>query len=203
MAEGEEPLQCRICFDGKKRGNPLITPCVCKGSSKYVHRKCLEAYRSIEPVKGLYCSVCKEKLATTGQQLEEDLPDCETLQSRFLVHPYVPLVVLNYVTFFFGKSNLFLVVTNGCEACIYVATILSSTTIVTKKKYWLYWNVPECWLLLCAHLFLLSCWQQSPTLASIANSLLLSVYYHHHCFVVQWMNNSLKVTFASRKEVAQ
>ncbi|KAI6651533.1 hypothetical protein LOD99_5141 [Oopsacas minuta] len=34
---------CRICFDG---GAGLIAPCLCTGSSKWVHRKCLDNWRA-------------------------------------------------------------------------------------------------------------------------------------------------------------
>ena len=41
---------CRICFETEAAedaddGNPLISPCQCSGSSRYVHRKCLEQWR--------------------------------------------------------------------------------------------------------------------------------------------------------------
>ncbi|KAF3933375.1 hypothetical protein ABW19_dt0205407 [Dactylella cylindrospora] len=43
--------QCRICFDSSTDDTPdpelgrLISPCLCKGSSKYVHEECLRAWR--------------------------------------------------------------------------------------------------------------------------------------------------------------
>ncbi|KAH0687768.1 hypothetical protein KY290_019367 [Solanum tuberosum] len=39
-----ELSQCRICLDNE--GEDLIAPCHCKGTQKYVHRSCLDNWRS-------------------------------------------------------------------------------------------------------------------------------------------------------------
>uniref|UniRef100_A0A0D3F0A1 RING-CH-type domain-containing protein n=1 Tax=Oryza barthii TaxID=65489 RepID=A0A0D3F0A1_9ORYZ len=40
--------QCRICLDNE--GDDLIAPCHCKGTQKYVHRSCLDNWRSTKVV---------------------------------------------------------------------------------------------------------------------------------------------------------
>lgn len=37
--------ECRICFDTEMDGNKLIYPCLCSGTSKYVHELCLRRWR--------------------------------------------------------------------------------------------------------------------------------------------------------------
>lgn len=39
------PPECRFCFDPAAVGDPLIAPCLCSGSSKYVHHRCLQRWR--------------------------------------------------------------------------------------------------------------------------------------------------------------
>lgn len=39
--EENEPKACRVCFDGETKDKKLINPCLCKGSSKYIHKECL------------------------------------------------------------------------------------------------------------------------------------------------------------------
>lgn len=42
----EEESICRICFEGGSfPDNKLFSPCLCKGSMKFVHVKCLDAWR--------------------------------------------------------------------------------------------------------------------------------------------------------------
>ena len=76
-----KPL-CRICYgEDSTTENPLICPCVCKGSMKYIHYECLKNWlnskieedmsmddkdREIESIsynrKDISCELCKEKL---------------------------------------------------------------------------------------------------------------------------------------------
>lgn len=48
--------QCRICLDSE--GDDLIAPCRCKGTQKYVHRSCLDNWRSTK--EGFAFSHCTE-----------------------------------------------------------------------------------------------------------------------------------------------
>lgn len=57
-----EEKMCRICFEGEKFNNELIHPCLCKGTLKYIHLKCLQEWRNINinnPEKRDNCEICK------------------------------------------------------------------------------------------------------------------------------------------------
>ncbi|CAD6256299.1 unnamed protein product [Miscanthus lutarioriparius] len=55
---GGEQLQCRICLETD--GRDFIAPCKCKGTSKYVHRDCLDHWRSVkEGFAFSHCTTCK------------------------------------------------------------------------------------------------------------------------------------------------
>jgi hypothetical protein len=41
--------QCRICLDEEDTDHNFIVPCKCKGSQKYIHRHCLDQWRSQIP----------------------------------------------------------------------------------------------------------------------------------------------------------
>ncbi|VAI04920.1 unnamed protein product [Triticum turgidum subsp. durum] len=41
-----DQLQCRICLETD--GRDFIAPCKCKGTSKYVHRDCLDHWRAVK-----------------------------------------------------------------------------------------------------------------------------------------------------------
>lgn len=36
---------CRFCFEGAEPNNPLLTPCKCTGSLKYIHAQCIKKWR--------------------------------------------------------------------------------------------------------------------------------------------------------------
>jgi hypothetical protein len=52
----QEVNTCRFCFEDEPNRKKLVAPCGCRGSSKYIHRKCLEMMR--ESNKGKYLSKC-------------------------------------------------------------------------------------------------------------------------------------------------
>ncbi|XP_061344759.1 uncharacterized protein LOC133290650 isoform X2 [Gastrolobium bilobum] len=57
-AGSTELIQCRICFETE--GRHFIAPCKCKGTSKYVHRECLDNWRAVkEGFAFAHCTTCK------------------------------------------------------------------------------------------------------------------------------------------------
>ncbi|KAL3528493.1 hypothetical protein ACH5RR_007815 [Cinchona calisaya] len=57
LVHGDQPL-CRICLD--TGGEDLIAPCHCKGTQKYVHRSCLDNWRSTkEGFAFAHCTECR------------------------------------------------------------------------------------------------------------------------------------------------
>ncbi|KAG8638187.1 uncharacterized protein LOC110599632 isoform X3 [Manihot esculenta] len=64
LVNSDQP-QCRICLD--TGGDDLIAPCHCKGTQKYVHRSCLDNWRSTKIVALLGMLVYK----FYGEELRE------------------------------------------------------------------------------------------------------------------------------------
>lgn len=57
LVNSDQP-QCRICLDIE--GEDLIAPCHCKGTQKYVHRSCLDNWRSTkEGFAFAHCTECR------------------------------------------------------------------------------------------------------------------------------------------------
>ncbi|XAR53284.1 Ubiquitin--protein ligase [Bertholletia excelsa] len=53
---------CRICLecDGEEDDDELISPCMCKGTQQFVHRSCLDHWRSVkEGFAFSHCTTCK------------------------------------------------------------------------------------------------------------------------------------------------
>lgn len=48
---------CRICYIQAEKNNPLVAPCVCKGSIQYIHKQCL--YRWVRISSQNNCELCK------------------------------------------------------------------------------------------------------------------------------------------------
>ncbi|MQL89122.1 hypothetical protein Taro_021698 [Colocasia esculenta] len=57
LVNSDQP-QCRICLDTE--GEDLIAPCHCRGTQKYVHRSCLDNWRSTkEGFAFAHCTECR------------------------------------------------------------------------------------------------------------------------------------------------
>ena len=52
--------QCRFCLDDTETpDNPLISPCACTGSVRYVHHLCLRRWTLARPATAHLCPICK------------------------------------------------------------------------------------------------------------------------------------------------
>ncbi|KAG0360808.1 hypothetical protein BC939DRAFT_470479 [Gamsiella multidivaricata] len=82
-----EERQCRICLGGVDEEDTLgrlISPCLCKGSMKYVHVECLNAWRarSPKPESHYKCDTCKYSFSFR-----------RTSFARYLAHPLTVFVL--------------------------------------------------------------------------------------------------------------
>ena len=50
---------CRLCFESDTKDN-LIYPCTCSGTSKYIHKRCLDEWRTLADNREAYdkCFEC-------------------------------------------------------------------------------------------------------------------------------------------------
>ncbi len=70
-AKPTDEIICRICLGEEEPGNPIISPCKCTGSVKYIHLECIrewlegKKHKKETPLvnsyiwRGLECEICK------------------------------------------------------------------------------------------------------------------------------------------------
>ena len=66
--------ECRICFENESSDDPFISPCLCRGTSKYVHMSCLTTWRQLNRNAPAFkkCMECnKEYLIQTNYPVEK------------------------------------------------------------------------------------------------------------------------------------
>ncbi|KAI3891876.1 hypothetical protein MKX03_004592 [Papaver bracteatum] len=113
LEEGPEKTQCRICLETDRRG--FIAPCMCKGTSKYVHRECLDQWRSVkEGFAFAHCTTCKSPYHLKVNTIETK--KWRTMKFRFLVTRDVVCILiavqllmalLGYLVYLVDKSQKF------------------------------------------------------------------------------------------------
>jgi len=106
----DQKRQCRICLmDEQESQELLVNPCHCKGTSEYIHIKCLQdwisskAKKKVNPSatciywKKLHCEICKVPLPDLVQVGEQ------TLELVAIYRPETPYILLERV--FYDKSR--------------------------------------------------------------------------------------------------
>lgn len=75
MATEDDPI-CRFCFEGTEDSNPLIDPCQCIGSIKYVHVNCIRRWRANTANEEWIsrCQLCLTDFVVYLRWPKEDLP---------------------------------------------------------------------------------------------------------------------------------
>ena len=60
--EQAEEKTCRLCLEGEADG-PLVQPCACRGSAKFVFKHCLEQWRRTSPKEdaAYRCGQCMDE----------------------------------------------------------------------------------------------------------------------------------------------
>ncbi len=83
--------ECRICFSSENdSSDELISPCACNGTSKYIHRSCLNACRRMNINNYYRCDMCLVHYVTDTSLLQNLLadvrfPDFLTFLTLFLI----------------------------------------------------------------------------------------------------------------------
>jgi hypothetical protein len=91
-------MDCRFCLLPQEEvKNPLVSPCACIGSVKYVHIDCLRKWRELSenPESGIRCQLCLTTFDLFLKWPIEHVPDIQTARRWFLF--YKPLLVSLFV----------------------------------------------------------------------------------------------------------
>lgn len=101
-----EEKECRICFD-ENDNDELIAPCRCNGTSKYVHRKCLNKWREVNRGRTPYeiCMECREEYIVRREfDKEHDKLFKGNLQ-LFIFISYLLSIIISIIWSIFGNSR--------------------------------------------------------------------------------------------------
>ncbi|CAE5957153.1 unnamed protein product [Arabidopsis arenosa] len=88
---------CRICLedDSELLGDELISPCMCKGTQQFVHRSCLDHWRSVkEGFAFSHCTTCKAQFHLRVEPFEDNNSWRRKAKFRLFVARDVLLVFL-------------------------------------------------------------------------------------------------------------
>lgn len=108
---------CRICLEECPDTTKLIVPCLCNGSSKYVHRSCLDIWRSVDRDNLNYgrCNECLFNYVLDDRKIKERLKKMKFQQKidrvfylllPFIIGLAIGLIVVYITSFMYIKDVL-------------------------------------------------------------------------------------------------
>ena len=92
--ENIELKECRICFEEDDVSN-MISPCLCRGSSKYVHLSCLNEWRTL--------SENEENLKTCPSCKFKYVIEKKNCNGRKLLNNFLKTIGKNYITLLYSN----------------------------------------------------------------------------------------------------
>ncbi len=153
----QEKDLCRFCWDSKNsKQNPLIEPCECRGSLRFVHTSCLLRWRTINPARnGLICLLCMEPYHEEYISSFESIPDKSSLAVFLLRYPVITFLAVNYVGVFTYSLKpkhidmaLHFSYYQYYSQIAYFLLFYLYWKVKDKRRYWRKWNSVELFLLL-------------------------------------------------------
>ena len=91
---------CRICLEKGDKNAPLIAPCLCEGSIKYVHQSCLKKWlikSKIRPELSR-CEICKDKYYI---RYYKDKKIDKNAYKRFVLYIFCLIIGMVFILCFF------------------------------------------------------------------------------------------------------
>jgi hypothetical protein len=92
--------ECRICLEEDEIEN-LISPCLCRGTSKYIHETCLNEWRTLSENRDneRICPQCKFEYKLQEQNLNPGGLKCFNLFVNLCAKNIVSLIIFNFLIF--------------------------------------------------------------------------------------------------------
>lgn len=204
--------QCRFCLEDDTEQN-LISPCLCIGTGRYVHAKCMFQWYTYSPSKGSVCQVCKSQLATRKSYGPEKHAFEGIQYWKWIQCPSMFIILVQYIcnyirAFFninFRMETPQLNTMSIYSQCIYHVYMiwmmyLCISIVYSRRAYWAYWYRTSRMAIPLAHCFFLvalSIQKGLSELAGLSADICLMYYVMEHTQILNHMNRRSRIEFIS------
>lgn len=206
---------CRFCLsEYANEYNPLITPCGCVGSVKYVHKKCLETWRHTTPIteNKVYCQLCHIKYILPRRWPEEIIPQNGLIWNSLLLYSFVIIGLMHFLNllclslitnyaydtidttnliYYNGYSKFYCYLITVFITSAYVTYYASLLSYVINRRQYLYYGIEYivrqlAISLICAYLIRYTFFP----FGHIAYIYSLTLYKRSHILILEKINNN-------------
>ena len=200
--------ECRFCLETDGLEN-LISPCLCRGSSKYVHNDCLMRWYTTEPARGTRCNTCLTEYDRQDSHSIEFIHFPHIFISVKINHPLFSLLLIHWIlilTFntlrpilFFADSSAFYIWYQMINH-LFVFYELSGLIYKVKNKlmYVRVWLAHDRVMLFFLHSYLLATLPDTSWVGGVAAEYCTCLYFYTHYKILEAINRNYTFRFLSR-----
>lgn len=196
--------ECRFCLQTDTKAN-LLAPCLCKGSYKYVHNKCLLEWFDREPHKGSFCNVCSFLYRQEYTAPKELWKPASILLNCHLYYPFGSIALDHWIiwTLFsfvgipFTNLNYTLFQTSW-HIFMFASYLHAVYRIQNRRAYAYHWQQVPRILLPVIHSYLLLTLPKTGIFGGVASNLCMMYYFYEHYEILDTMNDGIQIRFLSR-----
>lgn len=123
---------CRVCFE--EEGGDLIAPCQCKGTSKWVHRECLNKWRAsgANPTALSHCCQCQFEYTLVERSNSSQVRETSATTVAFAVFF---AAILLFAFLFSTLGLIFGAIAHACHKDVWLADAVLHEK---RPRYWLW-----------------------------------------------------------------
>ena len=195
------PPQCRFCLENEAtQENPLIEPCRCRGSVRFVHWGCLRRWIALDPAhNGTECSICHTPFHAWAVPQIESIPKLSYLEDLILNYSGYIGIALQYLLIVDSWSRALSF--RAYDPLVSCGHVIITTHILYALVFWKVWSVRN-WshykvflqkgvmpiLLGCHAMFLVSFLAYRDPVQPLLAYVILNRYYTEHVKLLRSVN---------------
>lgn len=211
--------QCRFCLEDDTVDN-LISPCLCKGTHKYIHPDCLLSWWKLYPHKGESCNICLREFAKRYTYLQEIILEKYYIDEHYVKEPFYIFMLFYFVYWLLciyymsPSTTLYTTLLDTEEAsdiqrrmyftfqCIYqLYCVAKCTTLIymvrNKYLYFQLWKRYPRLLIPIMYICSVFLSMRLEWYGSIATNTSMYIFYYEHLNILHIINSKRKVIFIS------
>ena len=184
----QDTYVCRFCLEPRNtKKNPLLEPCECRGSIRYVHELCLLRWRRQDPARNAeLCRLCMSPYKLLELERPEHIPDEFTIALWLLRFPIGLCFLVNYPFLiqlsFLNPSQfeVFFLAYQFFFQMVYMALFYREWNVNNRQLYWKYYSNWSTTLHIVFHVACNGLLLQGQFLAIIPLNTALAMYWYRH-----------------------
>jgi hypothetical protein len=193
----QDTLVCRFCLESKTtKKNPLLEPCECRGSIRYVHEVCLTRWRRQDPARNAeLCRLCMTAYKILELTALENIPDEFTIALWLLRYPILLCFLVNYpflLQISFLKTSQVEVFYQAYQVLfqlVYLVLFYREWRVKNKQLYWQLWSHWSIRLHILFHVAMNGLLLQGHYIAIIPLNTVMGMYWHRHRNILLSINS--------------